>query len=193
MSGCDRAESPYFASSARPGIEPIIGHDPAHAEPGVELVVSTAIADDEPELAAARALGADGSELLERDRGAAPRDRGGGSARQDHHHRDGGGPPEGCGLEPGYLVGAELARRRERALGGGRVDGRRGGRVGPLVSSLSPEIAIVTSVELDHHTTYGSELEVREAFERSWGACPEDGTAVLWERRRRGPRPGDGS
>src|SRR5262245_24216513 len=46
VSGCDRAETPYMDELREAGIEPQIGHDPAHARPGVELVASTAIPDD---------------------------------------------------------------------------------------------------------------------------------------------------
>ena len=50
--------------------------------------------------------------------------------------------------------------------------------------SLEPEIAVLTNVELDHHSTYASELEVRAAFDRSSRARPA-GTVVAWEEARR--------
>jgi UDP-N-acetylglucosamine--N-acetylmuramyl-(pentapeptide) pyrophosphoryl-undecaprenol N-acetylglucosamine transferase len=43
VSGCDAAETPYFAELRAAGIEPQVGHDAAHAARGTELVVSTAI------------------------------------------------------------------------------------------------------------------------------------------------------
>src|SRR4051794_8723138 len=59
VTGSDRAESSYSERLSEAGIEPVIGHDaenlPAHA--ATEVVVSTAIPDDNPELAAARAAG----------------------------------------------------------------------------------------------------------------------------------------
>src|SRR3954471_4625045 len=57
VSGSDRANSPYCALLREAGIEPLIGHDAANLPAGAELVVSTAIPDDNPELAAARAAG----------------------------------------------------------------------------------------------------------------------------------------
>ena len=57
VTGCDRAPSEYSDRLARFGVPVSIGHDPAHLEPGVEVVVSSAIAADEPELLAARELG----------------------------------------------------------------------------------------------------------------------------------------
>src|SRR5919108_2806420 len=58
VSGSDRAESPYCRRLRAAGIEPAIGHDAANLPEGAEVVVSTAIPDDNPELAAARAAGA---------------------------------------------------------------------------------------------------------------------------------------
>jgi len=59
VTGSDRAESSYTARLRAAGIEPAIGHDAANLPEGAELVVSTAIPEDNPELAAARAAGAD--------------------------------------------------------------------------------------------------------------------------------------
>src|SRR4051812_35995027 len=58
VSGSDRAESSYVERLRAAGIEPAIGHDAANLPAGAEVVVSTAIADANPELAAARAAGA---------------------------------------------------------------------------------------------------------------------------------------
>src|SRR5215216_5924725 len=58
VTGSDQAESSYCARLRAAGIEPVIGHDAANVPDGAELVVSTAIPDDNPELAAARERGA---------------------------------------------------------------------------------------------------------------------------------------
>src|SRR5918996_4750456 len=58
VTGSDRVDSPACDSLRAAGIEPAIGHDAANYPPGAELVVSTAIPDDNPELSAARAAGA---------------------------------------------------------------------------------------------------------------------------------------
>src|SRR5919107_1566682 len=58
VSGSDRADSSYCARLREAGIEPRIGHDAANVPDGAEVVVSTAISDDNPELAAAREAGA---------------------------------------------------------------------------------------------------------------------------------------
>src|SRR5919107_3912116 len=57
VSGSDRADSSYCERLRAAGIEPTIGHDAANVPAGAEVVVSTAIAEDNPELAAARSAG----------------------------------------------------------------------------------------------------------------------------------------
>src|SRR3954467_4581566 len=58
VTGSDRSESSYSERLRGAGIEPAIGHDAANLPEGAEVVVSTAIPEDNPELAAARAAGA---------------------------------------------------------------------------------------------------------------------------------------
>ena len=57
VSGSDRAESPYVDRLRGAGIEPRIGHDAEAVPAGADVVVSTAIAPDNPELARARERG----------------------------------------------------------------------------------------------------------------------------------------
>lgn len=54
---------------------------------------------------------------------------------------------------------------------------------------LDPEVAVVTNVELDHHTTYASEVEVRAAFGSFLERVPAGGTVVMWERGAVAPPP----
>src|SRR3954471_17200089 len=58
VTGSDQAESSYSERLREAGIEPAIGHDAANVPDSAEVVVSTAIPEDNPELAAARAAGA---------------------------------------------------------------------------------------------------------------------------------------
>src|SRR3954468_12527510 len=58
VSGSDRAESSYVERLRSAGIEPAIGHRAANLPDDAEVVVSTAIGQDNPELAAARAAAA---------------------------------------------------------------------------------------------------------------------------------------
>src|SRR4051812_4845681 len=54
VSGSDRAESSYTERLRAAGIDPAIGHDAASVPDDAEVVVSTAIRDDNPELVKAR-------------------------------------------------------------------------------------------------------------------------------------------
>src|SRR5687767_10812489 len=54
VTGSDRADSSYMERLRRAGLEPRIGHDAAAVPDDAEVIVSTAIRDDNPELAIAR-------------------------------------------------------------------------------------------------------------------------------------------
>ena len=56
VSGCDRSAAAIDELRAE-GIDAQVGHDPAHLHAGMEVIVSSAVAEDEPELAAARRRG----------------------------------------------------------------------------------------------------------------------------------------
>jgi UDP-N-acetylmuramate--alanine ligase len=187
VSGCDRAESVYMNELQEAGIETAIGHDPAHVGAGRDLVVSTAIPPELPELSVARARcvpihhrGALLAELASLRRTIAVSGTHGKTtttAMVSH-------ALEACGLRPGYLVGAEL-----RGGGDAGVPNARWGEGEWLVVEadesdrsfleLSPEIAVITNIELDHHTTYASELELEEAFAEFLARLPDRGTAIV--------------
>ena len=58
VTGCDGSRAPLLDWLSARGVPAVAGHDPAHLEPRPDLVVRTpAVHDDNPELAAARALG----------------------------------------------------------------------------------------------------------------------------------------
>jgi UDP-N-acetylmuramate--alanine ligase len=71
------------------------------------------------------------------------------------------------GLDPAWLVGGEVEQ-----LGGNAGAGEgwlvvEGDESDRTVEQLRPEIAVVTNVELDHHSTFASEGEVAAMFD-SW-------------------------
>ena len=57
VSGSDRAQSSYLERLRRAGLEPRVGHDADALPPDAEVVVSTAVGEDNPELAKARERG----------------------------------------------------------------------------------------------------------------------------------------
>ena len=76
------------------------------------------------------------------------------------------------GLDPAWLVGGELPQLGANAGAGEGwlvVEGDESDRT---VAQLRPEIAVVTNVELDHHSTFASAAEVEELFERWLAEAP---------------------
>jgi UDP-N-acetylmuramate--alanine ligase len=69
------------------------------------------------------------------------------------------------GLEPSYLIGGELrSTGTNAAWGSGEwlvVEADESDR---SFLKLAPALAVVTNVELDHHSTYRSSLEIEQAF-----------------------------
>src|SRR5205823_4427713 len=70
------------------------------------------------------------------------------------------------GREPSFLVGAEV-----RQLGGNAGVGEgwlvvEGDESDRTIEALRPQIAVVTNVDLDHHTTFASQAEVVQLFDR---------------------------
>src|SRR4051794_11009849 len=57
VTGSDRSDSSYMERLREAGVEPVVGHDAANLPEGAEVVVSTAIGGDNPELALARERG----------------------------------------------------------------------------------------------------------------------------------------
>ena len=69
------------------------------------------------------------------------------------------------GLDPAFLIGGEVPQLGGNARAGGGwlvVEGDESDRT---VAALRPRIAVLTNVDLDHHTTFGSRAEVERLFE----------------------------
>lgn len=76
------------------------------------------------------------------------------------------------GRDPSWLVGGDVPQ-----LGGNAGAGEgwlvvEGDESDRTVEALRPEIAVVTNVELDHHATFASVVEVEELFERWLASVP---------------------
>lgn len=168
VTGSDRADSPYCERLRAAGIEPVIGHDAANYPPGAELVVSTAIPDDNPELGTARAAGAtvlhrgdllgDVSRLKRTIAVSGTHGKTTTASMAAHVLRE-------TGRDPGLLIGGEL-----RSAGTNAAWGAGGWAVIEADESdrsflkLDRPVAVVTNIELDHHSTYATLGELEEAF-----------------------------
>jgi UDP-N-acetylmuramate--alanine ligase len=173
VTGSDRAESSYLERLRAAGIEPQLGHDPAHVPPDAEVVVSTAVPEDNPELVRAR------------ERGQRVIHRGELLAELCAHRRllaiagtHGKTTTTAMciwalreiGADPAFLLGGEL-----RGAGPGGPPANAAWGEGEWVVAeadesdasflkLRPEIAVITNLELDHHARWGSLAELSEAF-----------------------------
>ena len=178
VTGSDRAESPYMAPLRAAGVEPAIGHDAGNVPPGAEVVVSTAIAPDNPELAGAERL-LHRSDLM----AEVARLRRCIAVSGTH-----GKTTTSCmvahvlievGRRPAYLIGGELRTSGRNADWGGGdwivVEADESDR---SFLKLEPEVAVVTNVELDHHATYRTRHEIEEAFAQFTAAA---GTTIAWD------------
>jgi UDP-N-acetylmuramate--alanine ligase len=185
VSGCDAAETPYFDELCAAGIEPQVGHDASHVEPGVELVVSTAIPADLPEVVAAGRVRHRGELLASaasmRRVIAVAGTHGKTTTTAMIAHA-----LAACGEAVGYAVGAELplpggGHKPNAVWGSGEWMVVEADESDRSFLNFEPEVAVVTNVELDHHSTYASELEVQRAFRAFLLTVKQGGTVVAWE------------
>jgi UDP-N-acetylmuramate--alanine ligase len=168
VTGSDLAESSYSERLRASGIEPVIGHDAANLPEGAEVVVSTAIPDDNPELEAARAAGA---RILHRSDLLAELSRMKRTIAVSGTHGKTTTASMAAlalsetGRRPAFLIGGELqAGGTNAAWGPGEWAVIEADESDRTFLKLDREVAVVTNVELDHHATYGTLSELEEAF-----------------------------
>jgi UDP-N-acetylmuramate--alanine ligase len=169
VTGSDQAESSYCAQLRDAGIDPIIGHDAANLPEGAEVVLSTAIPEDNPELAAARAVGATvlhrGELLGELSRMKRTIAVGGTHGKTTSASMAALALLE-AGREPAFLIGGELrAAGTNAAWGTGEWAVIEADESDRSFLALGRDVAVVTNIELDHHATYANLGELEEAFE----------------------------
>jgi UDP-N-acetylmuramate--alanine ligase len=180
VSGSDRTASSYTERLRERGIEPIIGHSATNVPAGAEVVYSTAVTAENPERAIAttelhrgdllaeiaalrRCLAVTGTHGKTTTTGMAV------TALQ------------GAGMDPSYIVGGELRSTGANAgWGSGEWIVVEADESDRSLLKLQPEIAVLTSAELDHHSTYGSLLDLEETF-RTFMSRAGD-RAVVWDR-----------
>jgi UDP-N-acetylmuramate--alanine ligase len=197
VTGSDRADSSYMERLRAAGLDPVVGHDAANLPDGAEVVVSTAIGEDNPELA------------LARERGVEPIHRGALLAELCAEKRliavagtHGKTTTtamlvwalRGLGKDPAFFIGGEVP-----GLGPDSAAANAGWGAGEWVVAeadesdasflqLKPEIAVVTNIEMDHHSRWGSVAELRTAFAEFASSAeavvvPADGSLDEIERK----------
>jgi UDP-N-acetylmuramate--alanine ligase len=173
VTGSDRSESSYMERLRGAGLEPHIGHDAANLPEGAEVVVSTAIGDENPELALARERGQKVihrgellAELCAEKRLIAIA----GTHGKTTTTAMAVWALRGLGEDPAFFVGGEVP-----GLGPDGAPANAGWGESEWVVAeadesdgsflrLAPEIAVVTNVEMDHHSKWGSLEPLIEAF-----------------------------
>jgi UDP-N-acetylmuramate--alanine ligase len=173
VTGSDRAESSYLERLRAAGIEPHLGHDADHVPADAEVVFSTAVPEDNVELMRARERdqrvlhrGELLAELCEKRRLLAIAGTHGKTttaAMCIWALRE-------IGEDPAYFLGGELPGAEQ----GGPLTNAAWGEGEWVIAEadesdgsflrLQPEIAVITNLELDHHSRWSSLAELSEAF-----------------------------
>jgi len=170
VGGSDRARSAYVDRLEGAGIPVMIGHDAANVPDGAEVVVSSAIAADNPEVAGRRVKrrGELLAELVELRPSIV--------VAGAHGKTTTAGMIAFCldrlGRDPAFLIGGEIPQLDGNARAGEGWLVAEGDESDRSLELLRPRIAVLTNVELDHHATFASEYEVRELFERWLAEAP---------------------
>ena len=168
VTGSDQAESSYCERLRAAGIEPVIGHDASNVPDGAEVVISTAIPVDNPELAAAREAGAPvlhrGDLLGELSRMKRTIAVSGTHGKTTTASMAALALME-TGREPAFVIGGELrAAGTNAAWGAGEWAVIEADESDRSFLKLAREVAVVTNIELDHHSTYARLSELEDAF-----------------------------
>jgi UDP-N-acetylmuramate--alanine ligase len=185
VAGSDRADSSYMERLRAAGLEPAVGHDAANLPERAEVVVSTAIGAENPELRLARERGVEPihrgallSELCAEKRLIAVAGTHGKTTTTAMLVW----VLRAIGADPAFFVGGEVpglgpgAAAANASWGSGEWVVAEADESDASFLELGPEIAVVTNVEMDHHSRWGSVAELRRAFQEFVAAA--DGVAI---------------
>jgi UDP-N-acetylmuramate--alanine ligase len=172
VGGSDRARSSYVERLESAGIRVAIGHDAALVPEDAEVIVSSAIAPDNPEVSRARVIKKRGellAELVE----MRPSIVVAGAHGKTTTTAMIAFVLDRLGLDPAFLIGGEIPQLCGNARAGEGWLVAEGDESDRSLELLRPQIAVLTNVDLDHHATFASETEVRALFERWLAQAPE--------------------
>jgi UDP-N-acetylmuramate--alanine ligase len=173
VTGSDRAESSYMERLRAAGIEPHLGHDAAQVPADADVVVSTAVPEDNPELARARERGQRVmhrgellAELCSRRRLLAIAGTHGKTTTAAMCIW----ALRATGADPAFFLGGELpgsgagGKPTNAGWGDGEWVVAEADESDASFLKLQPEVAVITNLELDHHSRWSSLAELSEAF-----------------------------
>jgi UDP-N-acetylmuramate--alanine ligase len=184
VSGSDLSASAVTRRLAGLGVRIAIGHDAAHVEGTDAVVVSTAVAADNPELAAARQRGVPIvpralmlAELMRLKTGIAVA---GTHGKTTTTSLIASVLAEG-GLDPTFVIGGRLLSADANArLGTGDFLVAEADESDASFLYLSPALAVITNIDADHMETYGHDFgRLKRAFVDFAMRLPFYGVVVL--------------
>jgi UDP-N-acetylmuramate--alanine ligase len=182
VSGSDAKDSPGLAMLRALGADIHVGHDVAHLAATDTVVVSSAVRETNPELAAARARGL---LVLHRSQALAAVMRGRRAIAVAGTHGKTTTTSmltvalQACGADPSFAIGGELAEGGANAHDGtGEVFVAEADESDGSFLLYRPQVAVVTNVEPDHLDHYGTADAVEAAFD-AFCDCVLPGGAVV--------------
>ncbi|GAA2082925.1 UDP-N-acetylmuramate--L-alanine ligase [Streptomyces albiaxialis] len=184
VAGSDAKESATAAALRELGATVHIGHDAAHLAPDATgVVVSSAIREDNPELAEAAARGI--PVVHRSDALAALMDGLRPLAVAGTHGKTTTTSMlavslRAMDLDPSYAIGGDLDEPGSNAHHGtGEIFVAEADESDRSFHKYAPEVAVVLNVELDHHANYASMDEIYESFETFAARITDGGTLVI--------------
>ncbi|WP_086791328.1 UDP-N-acetylmuramate--L-alanine ligase [Streptomyces thermovulgaris] len=184
VAGSDAKESATVEALRALGVTVHIGHAAGHlAEDASCVVVSSAIREDNPELARAAELGIPvvhrSDALAALMEGLRPLAVAGTHGKTTTTSMLAVSLTE-LGLKPSYAIGGDLDAPGSNALHGeGEIFVAEADESDRSFHKYAPEVAVVLNVELDHHANYASMEEIHESFETFAGRIVPGGTLVI--------------
>ncbi|GAA1217073.1 UDP-N-acetylmuramate--L-alanine ligase [Kitasatospora nipponensis] len=184
VSGSDSKESETVRALRELGVGVHLGHAAANVPDGASsIVVSSAIREDNPELAAARERGipvVHRSDALAALMGGRRALAVAGTHGKTTTTSMLAVSLAALGLNPSYAIGGDLDAPGSNAHhGAGEIFVAEADESDRSFHKYAPEVAIILNVELDHHANYASMDEIYDSFETFVGRIQPGGTLVV--------------
>jgi UDP-N-acetylmuramate--alanine ligase len=183
ISGCDLVSSETTARLERLGAKISVGHDPSHVESADLVVISSAVAESNAEVAAARGRGIPVirraemlGEIMRLKQGVAIAGTHGKTTTTSLT----GMVLTEAGFDPTIVVGGQVHILGTNArLGRGDYLVAEADEYDRSFLELTPVVAVITNIEADHLDTYRDLSEIRDAFTAFANRVPFFGAVVV--------------
>jgi UDP-N-acetylmuramate--alanine ligase len=183
VSGSDARESATLDRLRGLGAQVWVGHDPVHVEGAAQLVVTSAVREDNPEVAAARAAGI---EVVHRSTALAQAAAGldvvavAGAHGKTTTSAMLAVALQAAGADPSFAIGGTvLALGTGAHLGAGTAFVAEADESDGSFLRYAPRIGVVTNIEPDHLDHYGSAAAFEAAFVQFAGTIRPGGLLVV--------------